>query len=139
MLLLSAGEAVYSPRLYEYVLYLSPEGGEGAYGALLSMPLFVVKIIAGTSGGILLGDWCSVGATAGTLHAPVRHCRIMWLIIGLIAISTPITLYFFRPWLYSQEVRARMSSARLAGEEAAAELEEAHTTRESPVISVQHL
>jgi len=43
MLLVSAGEAVYSPRLYEYVLYLSPEGAEGSYGALLSMPLFVVK------------------------------------------------------------------------------------------------
>jgi len=63
---------------------------------------------------LFLSEWCGAGATAGALHAPVRHCRVMWLVIGLMAASTPVCLYFFRPWLYSADVRARLRKARTA-------------------------
>ena len=42
VLVLSVGEAVYSPKVYEYGMMLAPDGDEGVYTALSSVPMFVL-------------------------------------------------------------------------------------------------
>ena len=48
--LLSIGEAVWSPRLYEYSTMIAPKGREGTYMALASAPNFAARL---TVGGLL--------------------------------------------------------------------------------------
>ncbi|EME28432.1 uncharacterized protein Gasu_41220 [Galdieria sulphuraria] len=43
LIVLSMGEAIYSPRVYEYTMQVSGEGREGLYTSLASIPLFGVR------------------------------------------------------------------------------------------------
>lgn len=100
MLLVSAGEATYSPRLYEYAMVLAPPGREGMYGTLAAAPLFFVKMIVGTMGGELLGVYCPK-------HGH-RECKTMWAIIAATAASTPVGLIVARKFLYNDAVKERV-------------------------------
>ena len=104
MIVFSVGEATYSPRLYEYAMVLAPEGREGIYGTLSAMPLFLVKALVGVLSGELLGVYCP--------ERPPRICGLMWLIIAATAVTTPVGLVVFRRWLYTDDVRARMTKKR---------------------------
>ena len=44
VVLLSEGEAIYSPRLYEYTAAIAPKGQEASYMALSSLPFFLAKL-----------------------------------------------------------------------------------------------
>jgi hypothetical protein len=109
MLLFSAGEAIYSPRLTEYAMVLAPPGREGTYSTLAAAPMFLVKIAVGTLGGELLGLYCPSRKPSD--HGDVgRHCQLMWAFIGLTALTTPVILIWARKWLYSDAVRERLRS-----------------------------
>lgn len=81
---LSIGEAVWSPRLYDYTMSVVKEGREGTYMALSSAPLFLAKLPVGTMSGYLLQKFCPAEGE--------RHSRTMWLIIGLTTAVSPILL-----------------------------------------------
>lgn len=102
MLLLSAGEAVYSPLLYAYAMALSPPGREGVYGTLAAAPLFLVQVVVGGVGGELLGLYCPADGP--------RRCQFMWFLVFLIAVTTPIGLVLGRPYLYNADVRRRVAA-----------------------------
>jgi len=99
MLLVSAGEAMYSPKSIEYCLALAPPGKEGLYGALASAPLFAVKLLVGMLGGHLLEEYCS---------ATVHQCALVWLIIGATSVITPLGLAIAYNWVYGDSVRAQL-------------------------------
>jgi len=87
--LLSLGEAIWSPRLYQYTMNIAPEGREASFSALASAPLFAAKIPVGLMSGYLLEtyideDECDDG-----------KAKMMWLIIGLATISSPILITIF--------------------------------------------
>ena len=44
VVLLSLGEAFYSPRLYEYTAAIAPKGQEASYMAMSSLPFFLAKL-----------------------------------------------------------------------------------------------
>jgi hypothetical protein len=44
VVLLSVGEAFYSPRLYEYTAAIAPKGQEASYMAMSSLPFFLAKL-----------------------------------------------------------------------------------------------
>ena len=44
VVVLSIGEAIWSPRLYDYTMQIAKEGREGTYMALSSAPLFLAKL-----------------------------------------------------------------------------------------------
>ena len=102
MVVLSIGEAIYSPRLSDYILRLSPRGSEGAYASLLSLPNFTVKAFSGTLGGHLLADWCP--------RPGARDCYALWTVEAFIALTGPAAMYGFRSWLYDGHVRARLEA-----------------------------
>lgn len=91
---LSIGEAIWSPRLYDYTTTVAPEGREGTYMALSSAPLFLAKLPVGVLSGILLQKYCPENLEEGE----ERHSKTMWLIIGLMSISSPLMITFF--WSY---------------------------------------
>jgi len=88
MVLLSVGEAIWSPRLNDYTVSVSEEGREGTYMALSSAPLFLAKLPVGVLSGVLLTKYCPETLEEGQ----ERHSRLMWLIIGLLTATSPVLL-----------------------------------------------
>ena len=122
MILLSFGEALYSPRLYDYAMALAPDRQEGAYSTLASAPLFLVTLVTGAIGGDLLEHYCNANqittntvttiilSTESPLEQWKDSCQFMWLIIGCIALTTPFILFTSRCALENDEMRIRLRS-----------------------------
>lgn len=88
--MLSIGEAIWSPRLYDYTMSVAKEGREGTYGALSSAPLFLAKLPVGFMSGYLLKEYCP--------EEGERRSKMMWFIIGASTVSSPILMSIF--WKY---------------------------------------
>eukprot|EP00741_Cyanophora_paradoxa_P013370 tig00020684_g12911.t1 len=88
ILTLSVGEAIWSPRLYEYTCTIAPVGREGTYQSLAIVPLFAAKLLVGGVSGILLDTFCP-------LEGP-RNSRVMWLLVGVFAIVSPFLMLLLR-------------------------------------------
>ncbi len=91
----SIGEAFWSPRLYEYPAAIAPQGQEASYMALSMLPYFVAKFFAGGLSGALLQAYCPA-------QGP-RDSGTLWLIVGLMALATPIGLLVFKRWIRVHE------------------------------------
>jgi POT family proton-dependent oligopeptide transporter len=104
---LSIGEAIWSPRLYDYTTTVAPEGREGTYMALSSAPLFLAKLPVGVISGVLLQKYCPENLEEGE----ERHSKTMWLIIGLMSISSPLLITFFWSYISGGERGAGHSNA----------------------------
>jgi len=91
ILLLTIGEALWSPRLYEYNVSIAPRGREATYVSLAALPYFLAKFLVGPTSGYLLQEFCPAEG--------VRHASIMWLIIGLSTIIGPIGIWLGRGWM----------------------------------------
>lgn len=95
VILLSVGEAFYSPRVYEYAAAIAPPGQEASYAALSYVPFLLAKLLVGTVSGALLAKYCpEVGE---------RQSGLMWLIVGLIASVAPVGLFLLRRFIKVQE------------------------------------
>lgn len=92
---LSLGEALWSPRLYEYSAAIAPHGQEASYMALSLLPFFGAKLLVGGLSGTLLNYYCPVVGE--------RHSSTMWLIIGAMAMVTPIGAVLFRKHIQVHE------------------------------------
>ena len=88
LLVLSLGEALWSPRLYEYTAIIAPRGKEASYMGLSSLPYFFAKMIAGPMSGYLLARFCAA-------EGP-RQSWIMWAIIGGMTALGPILIIALR-------------------------------------------
>ncbi len=91
VVLLSVGEAFYSPRVYEYAASIAPKGQEASYGALSYVPFFLAKLLVGTVSGALLARYCP--------ETGPRHSQTMWLVIALITMIAPVGLLTLRRWI----------------------------------------
>jgi len=109
MAMLSLGEVIYSPRVYEFMLRLAPRGREGVYSALASAPLFLIRFAMGASSGLLLERYCTTRDI--TVPGFVAHCQTLWLAVAVAALSTPFLLMLVRRWLYTPDVQLRGNDA----------------------------
>ena len=91
----SIGESFYSPRLYEYPAAIAPKGQEGSYLALSMLPYFFAKFVVGSISGFLLARYCPA-------EGP-RNSQMIWLIVGLMALISPIGLIVFRRYIQVHE------------------------------------
>ncbi|MFA6316184.1 MAG: MFS transporter [Elusimicrobiota bacterium] len=91
----SVGEVFWTPRLYEYTAAVAPKGQEASYMSLSFLPYFLAKFGAGPMSGWLLTSYCPA-------QGP-RQSETMWLIIGLMAMITPIGLVVFRRFVKVKE------------------------------------
>lgn len=77
---LSFGEAIWSPRVYDYTMSIAPEGREASFSALASAPLFAAKIPVGLLSGYLISTYLSEDGSRP------RDGRTLWLIVGLVTL-----------------------------------------------------
>jgi MFS family permease len=95
VILLSVGEAFYSPRVYEYAAAIAPKGQEASYGALSYIPFLLAKLLIGTFSGALLARYCpEIGP---------RHSQTMWLVVGLTSLVAPVGLLTLRRFIRVHE------------------------------------
>ena len=95
VVLLSVGEALWSPRLYEYTAAIAPKGQEASYMSLSYLPFFVAKLFVGMLSGRLL--------TAYYPQEGPRNGQMLWLLIALPTIITPLGLLVLRRFIRVQE------------------------------------
>ncbi len=95
VLVLSIGEAFYSPRVYEYAAAIAPKGREASYGALSYVPFLLAKLFVGTVSGTLLAKYCPATGP--------RNSAMLWLVIALSATIAPVGLIFLRRYIYVHE------------------------------------
>jgi dipeptide/tripeptide permease len=58
VVIVSIGESLWSPRLYEYVAVMAPPGREASYMGLTQLPMFAAKPLVGLMSGSLLATYC---------------------------------------------------------------------------------
>jgi len=95
VVMLSVGEALWSPRLYEYAAAIAPKGHEASYMALSLLPMFIAKFAVGGISGWMLSVFCPADGP--------RHSEIMWFIIGCMALITPVGAFLFRKQIQVHE------------------------------------
>jgi MFS family permease len=103
VLTLTIGEALWSPRVYEYNLSIAPRGREATYVSLAALPYFLAKFLVGPTSGYLLNAYVPA-------EGP-RRPAIMWAIIGLLTMIGPIGIFLGRGWLDAKEKAAEPESA----------------------------
>ena len=95
VVLLSVGEAFYSPRLYEYTAAIAPKGQEASYMAMSSLPFFLAKLGVAPFSGVLLAHFCP--------DTGLRHPGTLWLLIGLSTMIAPVGLFVFQRFIRVRE------------------------------------
>jgi MFS family permease len=88
VVMLTIGEALWSPRSYEYTVAMAPRGRESTYVSLASLPYFVAKFLVAPTSGYLLAAWCP--ATG------VRHAAVLWFFIGFTTMIGPVGILALR-------------------------------------------
>lgn len=99
IIIFAIGEMTWSPRLSEYTVTIAPKGREGAYMGLAALPMFLAKPLNGLLSGYLLENYCPEDVMDGIVAGTVNFWNgpeMMWLILGLISISSPILVVVFR-------------------------------------------
>ena len=91
VILLSIGEAFYSPRVYEYAASIAPRGQETSYSALSYVPFLLAKLLIGTLSAKLLTVYCP--------ETGPRHSSTMWLVVAMTASIAPIGLILLRKFI----------------------------------------
>jgi len=111
VLMLSLGEACWSPRLYEYTVSIAEDGREGTYMALANMPMFVATLLASALSGWFLNTFCPEDLTFG-VSPPKRHPEIMWFLIGCASVMSPVLLYALKDVIEPKETLRRFKKEK---------------------------
>jgi hypothetical protein len=85
---LTLGEALWSPRSYEYNVSIAPKGREATYVSLAVLPYFMAKFFVSMTAGKLLTAYCPPTGE--------RHSATLWAIVGLTTMLGPIGILAFR-------------------------------------------
>lgn len=102
----TVGEAIYSPTSTTIVMALSPNGQEGVYGSLSSVPLFLSALPFGIMSGKLTETYCPVDVSlAPDKAAAIERCGYIWVIVASVALVTPLLLLLLRRFIYTDTVR----------------------------------
>jgi proton-dependent oligopeptide transporter, POT family len=101
MIILSVGEVIWSPKLYEYTAAIAPPGQEGTYLGLSMVPWFLAKTLVSVTSGHLLVRWCPEGIGAQMVDRAVGYWQTpaaMWLVLAAYAIGGCVIALFLRSW-----------------------------------------
>ncbi len=122
MILVTIGEVVWSPKLYEYTAAIAPKGQEGTYLGLSLIPWFVAKTLVSAFSGHLLERWSPEAVTVNGVAQPLQQAMLagsigywdrpeaMWLLLGAYALAGCIVAAFLEKWL-TKGVRDHRSAA----------------------------
>jgi POT family proton-dependent oligopeptide transporter len=107
LVVLTAGEIIWSPRLNEYTAAIAPEGQEGTYLGLSMVPYFLAKTLVGTLSGHMLTRWVPEYPEG----EPILRDRLaagdisfwnspsaLWLLLGAFALGGPLIALALKGW-----------------------------------------
>jgi hypothetical protein len=94
LILMTIGEAIWSPRFLQWIAEVAPSGMTGIYMGIGQFPWFLTKVITSLYSGWFLSRYCPAGTPPEALQT-----ETMWFMYGLIALVTPIGLVLARPWM----------------------------------------
>jgi MFS family permease len=111
MVIVTIGEVLWSPKLYEFTAAIAPKGQEGTYLGLSLLPWFLAKTLVSAFSGHMLEYWSpetvKINGAAIPLHQAMINNQVsywhspaaMWLILGAYALGGCIIAAFLRGWL----------------------------------------
>jgi hypothetical protein len=111
MIILTVGEVLWSPKLYEYTAAIAPKGQEGTYLGFSMIPWFLAKSIVSWFSGDWLMRWSPEKVTVNGAEVPLQQAMIanqldywhtpaaMWFWLGLFALAGCIAAAMLRGWL----------------------------------------
>jgi len=88
---LTIGEALWSPRLYEYNVAIAPAGQEATYVGLAKLPFFLAKLVVTPMSGWLLASYCPAEGA--------RDPATLWAIVGITTIAGPLGMWLLQGWI----------------------------------------
>jgi MFS family permease len=92
IVLMTVGEAMWQPRFLQYATEIAPEGRAGQYQGVAQLPWFLTKfLVPALYSGKVMECYCPAEGPKNT--------QTMWLLFGLIAIATPVSLILAKGWL----------------------------------------
>jgi dipeptide/tripeptide permease len=94
LVLMTIGEAIWSPRFLQWIAEVAPPGMTGIYMGIGQFPWFLTKVVTSLYSGWFLNRFCPADVPVAQLQT-----ETMWFIYGLIAILTPVGLVIARPWM----------------------------------------
>jgi POT family proton-dependent oligopeptide transporter len=92
LVLVALGEITQSPRYYEYISRLAPEGQQGTYMGFAFLPIGIGSIVGGWFGGTVVHHYGEV------LHQPA----MIWPIVTAVGVVTALLL-----WIYDRTLAPR--------------------------------
>ena len=93
IVLMTIGEAMWSPRFLQYAAEIAPEGRTGEYMGVAQLPWFLTKVLVP----LLYSGWM-MDRYCPAPPQPV-HTEPMWLIFGVIAMGSTVLLVLAKSWL----------------------------------------
>jgi len=95
LIVFSIGEAIWSPRVSQFIVETAPKGQESTYLGLSAIPFFITKFLLGPVSGLLMNSYVPLDEFKMPYdHYPDRN--FLWMWIGIISILTPVGLILFR-------------------------------------------
>lgn len=91
IVVLTVGEALWLPRMYEYNVAIAPRGRESTYVGLATLPYALAKLLVGPTSGYLLSAFCPPTGP--------RQPALMWAIIGASTMLGPIGIVLGRRFM----------------------------------------
>jgi len=111
MIIVTIGEVLWSPKLYEYTAAIAPIGQEGTYLGLSMIPWFLAKTLVSFFSGHMLVRWSPATVSVGGATMPLQQALVahklaywdtpsaMWLYLGVYAMVGCILALLLRKWL----------------------------------------
>ncbi len=95
LILMTIGEAMWSPRFLQYAAEIAPEGRTGEYMGVAQLPWFLTKVLVPLLySGYMMDRYCPAPETHRSLNT-----QPMWLIFGIIAMGSFVMLVLAKNWV----------------------------------------
>jgi MFS family permease len=105
IVLMSVGEAIWSPRFLQWISEIAPPGKVGMYQGIGQLPWFMTKMLTSFYSGYFVAHYCPKPESGLPMNTGA-----MWLIYSGIAMITPIGLILAKRWMQKGKL-AGMSGA----------------------------
>ncbi len=95
LIIMTVGEAMWSPRFLQYAAEIAPEGRTGEYMGVAQLPWFLTKVLVPLLySGYMMDRYCPAPATGRAVST-----QPMWLIFGVIAMGSCVLLLLAKNWV----------------------------------------
>jgi MFS family permease len=95
LIIMTVGEAMWSPRFLQYAAEIAPEGRTGEYMGVAQLPWFLTKVLVPLLySGYMMDRYCPAPQTGRPVHT-----EPMWLIFGVIAMGSFVLLVLAKNWI----------------------------------------